>query len=104
VSDGTSYPAPGEPEAISLSRRADEGNEGPREPVLPVETEPAARSAGLNSVSFEEDALPHASMPMIWELIEKVGAEVPDSEWAKVPEDLAKNLDHYLYGAPKHEE
>jgi hypothetical protein len=40
----------------------------------------------------------------IWEVIEEVGAQVPDSEWAKVPRDLAKNLDHYLYGAPKQEE
>ncbi len=40
----------------------------------------------------------------IWEIIEEVGAQVPDSEWAKVPQDLAKNLDHYLYGAPKQEE
>ncbi|HZF08407.1 MAG TPA: hypothetical protein VFE33_06410 [Thermoanaerobaculia bacterium] len=40
----------------------------------------------------------------IWEVLEELGATVPDSEWAKVPQDLAKNLDHYLYGAPKQEE
>jgi hypothetical protein len=40
----------------------------------------------------------------IWDIIEEIGAQVPDSEWAKVPQDLATNLDHYLYGAPKQED
>jgi len=40
----------------------------------------------------------------IWEVALEIGASVPDEEWARVPGDLAKNLDHYLYGAPKHEE
>jgi len=34
----------------------------------------------------------------------ELGASIPDEEWAKVPADLAKNLDHYLYGAPKEED
>jgi hypothetical protein len=40
----------------------------------------------------------------IWEIAEEIAATVPDSEWAKVPPDLSKNVDHYLYGAPKDEE
>jgi hypothetical protein len=46
-------------------------------------------------VPFEPDARP------IWEIVAEIGAAVPEEEWAKVPTDLAKNLDHYLYGAPK---
>jgi hypothetical protein len=31
----------------------------------------------------------------------KIGASVPDKEWAKLPPDFNENLDHYLYGSPK---
>lgn len=31
----------------------------------------------------------------------EIAAKVPAEEWAKLPKDLAENLDHYLYGAPK---
>ena len=47
---------------------------------------------------FDKSARP------IWEIIEELGASVPASEWAKVPTDGAKNLDHYLYGHAKRTE
>jgi len=28
----------------------------------------------------------------------RIAQKVPDSEWAKIPSDLSKNLDQYLYG------
>jgi hypothetical protein len=37
----------------------------------------------------------------IWKAIAEIGQKVPDQDWAKVPPDLAKNLDHYLYGGPR---
>lgn len=37
----------------------------------------------------------------IWEIVASIGAQVPEQEWSKVPSDLSKNVDHYLYGAPK---
>jgi len=37
----------------------------------------------------------------IWEAALEISAGVPEEEWAKIPADLAKNLHHYLYGAPK---
>lgn len=40
----------------------------------------------------------------IWELVQEIGAEVPEAEWNKVPTDLAKNLDKYLYGSESEEE
>lgn len=52
---------------------------------------------------LSEAPIPESRRP-IWEVLIELGATVPDSEWAKVPTDLAKNLDHYLYGAPKQEE
>lgn len=45
-----------------------------------------------------------SSVPPIWETIAEIFADVPDEEWAKVPADLAQNLDHYLYGAEKEDE
>ncbi len=32
---------------------------------------------------------------------EDLRRQVADDEWAKVPSDLSKNLDHYLYGRLK---
>jgi hypothetical protein len=37
----------------------------------------------------------------IWEIAEEIGSLIPIAEWAKVPNDGAENLDHYLYGHPK---
>ena len=35
----------------------------------------------------------------IWETLAELGASVPDEVWEKVPTDLAKRLDHYLYSS-----
>ena len=40
----------------------------------------------------------------ISEIIMQIGREVPEDAWRDVPTDLAKNLDHYFYGAPKESE
>jgi hypothetical protein len=40
----------------------------------------------------------------IWERVADISAQVPLEEWAKVPKDLSKNVDHYLYGSPKEDE
>jgi hypothetical protein len=37
-------------------------------------------------------------------MIDEIRAQVPDEEWKKLPTDLSKNIDHYLYGSPKVEE
>jgi hypothetical protein len=39
--------------------------------------------------------------PPIEDILMDIGREVPESEWAKLPEDLTSNLDHYIYGTPK---
>ncbi|NJL19950.1 MAG: hypothetical protein HC895_02630 [Leptolyngbyaceae cyanobacterium SM1_3_5] len=38
------------------------------------------------------------------EFVNEMNSQVPSEEWAKLPSDLAQNIDHYLYGAPKPEE
>ena len=40
----------------------------------------------------------------IWEVIAEISRSVPEEAWDDVPTDLSKNLDHYLYGAPKDSE
>jgi hypothetical protein len=34
-------------------------------------------------------------------LVSAITQTVPDSEWARLPSDLSKNVDHYLYGTKK---
>jgi hypothetical protein len=37
----------------------------------------------------------------VWEVVAELGSQIPAKEWEKVPADAARNLEHYLYGAPK---
>lgn len=37
----------------------------------------------------------------IWEIIVEIGAQIPEEEWAKVPDDASINYKHYLYGTPQ---
>ncbi len=37
----------------------------------------------------------------ILEMVAEVTREVPESEWERVPADLSKNVDHYLYGSKR---
>jgi hypothetical protein len=40
----------------------------------------------------------------ILEIVSVASREVPDSAWERLPTDLAKNVDHYLYGTKKKDE
>ena len=51
----------------------------------------------LQSVTADEKSY-DTSAPPIWETIGEIAAEVPMSEWEKVPSDGARNHDRYLYG------
>ena len=51
--------------------------------------------------SRPEDRTPDQQAPPLWEVAAEIARQVPDADWAKVPSDLAKNVDHYLYGTPK---
>lgn len=64
------------------------------------------RVASVESLAVEPLETPQAasSSKPIWEVAIEIGASVPDEEWAKIPTDFAKNLHHYLYGAPKEKE
>ncbi len=50
----------------------------------------------------EVDEIPYdPSARPIEEVLAELAGEVPEEEWEKLPADLSKNLDHYLYGTPK---
>lgn len=44
------------------------------------------------------------SLPPFLQFVGEISAQIPKEEWEKLPKDLSKNLDHYLYGLPKDEE
>jgi hypothetical protein len=73
------------------------GERGPRGEVTKV--------SEVTSVEVVPDTQSSkTSPPDLIEAIQAIFADVPQSEWDNVPKDGAKNLDHYLYGAPKVEE
>ncbi|HEY3411452.1 MAG TPA: hypothetical protein VGM51_00195 [Armatimonadota bacterium] len=69
-----------------LAEHAEEFNGRRLRVVVLPEPEPAGEGDGLT----------------IEEKIAALFADVPESEWAKLPPDLTDNLDHYIYGTPKH--
>lgn len=52
---------------------------GISQPAYPVPT----------AVEFQDNPKP------IWEILQEIGATIPESEWEKVPKDLSKNFDLY---------
>lgn len=40
----------------------------------------------------------------ILDLVSGIAASVPKEEWSRLPEDLSKHVDHYLYGSEKESE
>jgi hypothetical protein len=41
---------------------------------------------------------------LLLEMVSAITKEVPEREWERVPADLSKNVDHYLYGCKKTDE
>lgn len=48
--------------------------------------------------NYDEKARP------FWEMVSDVGMQITEKEWEKIPADLSKDLDHYLYGSPRSEQ
>jgi hypothetical protein len=45
-----------------------------------------------------------AGVASIVDAFSAIASGIPEGEWERVPHDLSKNLDHYLYGTRKIEE
>ena len=68
--------------------------------VLLSEGERASSNGDQTESSESQDFSAQSFLSMI----DEIRAQVPDEEWKKLPADLSKNIDHYLYGSPKVEE
>ena len=64
------------------------------------------RITGINLLETERVIPPQdLERRPFWEYWVEAGKLIPEEELSKIPPDFSKNLDHYLYGAPKrHEE
>jgi hypothetical protein len=50
-------------------------------------------------LEFVDNLTPEKRTP--WQLWQEHLKDIPEEELDKIPTDASKNLDHYLYGAPK---
>jgi hypothetical protein len=41
------------------------------------------------------------SLESILDIVSEATRQVPECDWARLPTDLSKNVDHYLYGTKK---
>lgn len=46
-------------------------------------------------------ASPQEAPKPIWEIFEEASRDIPDEVLARLPTDLAAQVDHYVYGLPK---
>lgn len=49
----------------------------------------------------EAPAPPVVTPKPIWEIFEEASQAIPEEELARLPTDLAAQVDHYIYGLPK---
>ena len=59
---------------------------------------PENRATATTNKRFEEEG--HRGESIV-DMVSRISETVPESEWAKIPSDLSKNVDHYLYGHKK---
>jgi hypothetical protein len=67
---------------------------------LGFETRYTREHAGMET-SDRAEPLAKKEPSSVLDMVSAIVREVPESEWARVPSDLSKNVDHYLYGAKK---
>ena len=60
-----------------------------------------SRSAGASTREGETPTASEPSRRTIEDEIAAIWADMPASEWDRLPPDLSDNLDHYIYGTPK---
>ena len=55
-------------------------------------------------ICIEDGSAPDPVSNSVLEMFERLHQAAPPGTWDSLPADGAKNIDHYLYGAPKEEE
>ena len=59
---------------------------------------------GLNLLQERENQMRHTpsnGTASVAAAFETIAGDIPDNDWERIPADLSKNLDHYLYGGKK---
>ncbi len=62
------------------------------------------RYHGAKSASMQRrraKKLAQGGLDRLTEKLLEIATKIPQSEWDRLPRDLSKNADHYLYGSPK---
>ena len=59
-----------------------------------------ARDPGERGIKEREEPSEKESSSIL-EMVSAITREVPEREWGRVPADLSKNVDHYLYGSKR---
>jgi hypothetical protein len=78
--------------------------EGTWEEIAAQASRFAGRRLRLTILPDESENLTGPSEPRaLEEKIAAIVAQVPDEEWEKLPPDMGDQLDHYIYGTPRHE-
>lgn len=66
-------------------------------------TSSASKQHSNTNESAEVVASQNDTQRPIWEVVAEIGAQIPDEDWAKIPNDGSINYKHYLYGTSKDE-
>lgn len=72
--------------------------------TLPEGTEVEVAVSGSPGARAQGEERPATNEPprgTIEDEIAAIWADMPASEWERLPPDLSDNLDHYIYGTPK---
>jgi hypothetical protein len=78
--------------AMVTRRTKPETHRTTRRAPASVKRQPAAKTSAIPRRRKGED---------VFAYIIRLGDSIPKAELVDIPTDLARNLDHYLYGAPK---
>lgn len=71
---------------------------------LGFETRYTREQPEMRTADKQESPETAKGLSSILEIVSAATREVPDSAWKRLPTDLAKNVDHYLYGTKKKDE
>jgi len=71
---------------------------------LGFETRYVKEQAEMRANEEVESQEPGNGLGSILEIASAATKEVPEDEWERVPTDLSKNVDHYVYGSKRTEE
>ena len=66
-------------------------------PLEPLELEEGREVV----ISIEDGQVLNSAEDSVLEMFERLHQSAPPGTWDGLPADGAKNIDHYLYGAPK---